>query len=93
METVNTFYSKRVWLNPNNSPSTGNIIAFDDIETIDGKPYISQFFKISDCYHIANIHKAEYDTEEDFLNKMILMRDEINLFIEHLKNKKENKDE
>lgn len=93
METVNTFYSKRVWLNPNNSPSTGNIIAFDGIETIDGKPYISQFFKISDCYHIANIHKAEYDTKEDFLNKMILMRDEINLFIEHLKNKKENKDE
>lgn len=89
--TYETYYSKRIWLNPNDSPSTGNMIMFDGQEyDEDGKGYNSQFLKISDCYHTIRLHQAYYDTKKDFLNKLILMRDELNLFIEHLENKLNN---
>ena len=89
--TYETAYTKRVWLNPYNSPSTGNMVMFDGEEyDKDGKEYDSRFLKISDCYHTVRIHQAYYDTEEDFLNKIILMRDELNSFIEHLQNKNKN---
>lgn len=90
MSKIKTFYNKRIWLNDENCPSTGSMVAYDGLEIIDSKSYINQYLKISDCYHIIKLHRAKYDTEKDFLNKLILMRNELNLYIEHLQNKMNN---
>lgn len=78
-------YSKRVWLNKEASPSTSSIIAFDDDVNYNGEIVRSTFLKISDCHSIIKLHVAEYDTIDDFITKMELLKTEIELFVEHLK--------
>ncbi|MDH6308087.1 hypothetical protein M2451_002606 [Dysgonomonas sp. PFB1-18] len=77
-------YNKRTWINKDNSPSTGNVVAFDgEVDWGDGKTR-SIFLSVSDCNVSARLHKSHDDTVEDFIDKMKLLRDEINLFINHL---------
>lgn len=42
------------------------------------------FVEISDCYVRARLHKAYYDSKEDFIAKLKLLSRDINLFIKHL---------
>lgn len=80
-----TKFNKRVWLNDPDSPSTGNVVAFDgDLIDYDGQPYHSTFFRVSDCHVSANLHKASYDTKQDFIEKMKRIRGVLNDFITHL---------
>lgn len=79
-----TKYSKRVWLNDRKSPSTGNVVAFDGMPEFDDGPYQSIFLRISDCHSSVRLHKSEYDTERDFINKMKKLRTVIDEFIDHL---------
>lgn len=81
-------YNKRTWLNKDNSPSTGNVVAFDGFTTWKNEKLQNTFLSISDCNCSVRLHKIEDDSEEDFIDKMKLLRDEINLFIEYLENKK-----
>ncbi len=66
-------YNKRVWLNKTNSPSTGNVVAFDGMTTWREE-------KIRNVF----LSKTDDDTIRDFVNKMKLLKDEIQLFITHL---------
>ena len=78
-------YSKRVWLNEENSPSTGNVIAFDGVVHCKGESIRRTFLQISDCNSSIRLHCAEDDTDQDFINKMIKLRDVIDDFIQNLK--------
>lgn len=82
-------YNKRTWLNPDNSPSLGSIVAYDGREMWKGKMFGDCFLAISDCHVTAKLHKTEDDSFEDFLNKMKLLHEEIGQFIQHLENNKE----
>lgn len=79
-------YNKRTWLNSDKSDSTGSIVAYDgmvtDLDT--NNKYVQRFLEISDCSKKVRLHKTSDDTDEDFLNKMILLRNEIELFIQYL---------
>lgn len=77
-------YNKRTWLNPDNSPSMGSVVAFDNRALWNGKMFGDVFLSIGDCHSRVKLHKTEDDTDEDFLNKMKLLYKEIGLFIEHL---------
>ena len=39
-----------------------------------------------DCFVIATLRKTEDDTTEDFIDKMKILKNEIELFIKHLEN-------
>lgn len=82
-------YSKRTWLNKPNSPSTGNVVAFDGEILSKDEKYRSTFLSVSDCYNSARLHKANYDSKEDFIDKMKTLRDEINSFIDYLETTEE----
>ena len=84
-------YSRRVWLNDENSPSTGSIVVFDGFVRNDKEGWRSTFLELSDCYGKARLHKASYDSMEDFIEKMKLLRNEIDSFIDDLE--KEEHDE
>ena len=79
-------YNRRTWLNSNKSDSTGSVVAFDgkitDLDT--KKKYTQRFLEIADCRRKVGLHKTSDDTDEDFLNKMKLLRNEIDKFIKHL---------
>lgn len=76
-------YNKRTWLNKENSPSLGSIVTFDgEVQYSDGLERTT-FLALSDCSKTIKLIKNTESTT-DFINKMKLLRDEINLFIEHL---------
>lgn len=80
----NESYSKRVFLNKLNSASTGSVVTFDGIVQYKNERVRSTFLSISDCYVSARLHKADEDTADDFIDKMKLLKNEIELFINHL---------
>ena len=83
-------YCKRMWLNKDESPSTGEIVVFDGMVKDEDSEYRTTFCQIGDCFEKVKLHKADYDSMDDFIEKMKLMRDVIDGFIEHLEeNKKE----
>lgn len=77
-------YNKRTWLNKDNSPSTGNVVAFEGEVLWKGEKIQSMFLSVSDCNVSARLHKTDEDTPQDFIDKMKLLRNEIDLFICHL---------
>lgn len=75
-----TNYCSRTWLNPEDSAATGSIVCYDG--------YISDerisFVEISSCSSKAKLHQYKDSTPEEFLNKVKLVREELNKFINHL---------
>ena len=88
-EDKKTRYNKRVWLNRDESPSTGNFVAFDGDTTHNGNTARNLFVSISDCYNSARLHLTEDDSIKDFVEKLKILRNELTLFINHLESNKE----
>jgi len=81
-------YNKRVWLNPEGSDSTGSVVAYQgevtDLDT--GKKYPQAFLEVADCRNKARLHLTSDDTLDAFICKLKLLKNEIELFINHLEN-------
>jgi hypothetical protein len=79
-------YNKRTWLNKETCDSTSSIVAYDgevtDIDTDNKYPQL--FLEIADCHHKIRLHKTSDDTYEDFLDKMKLLKSEVEQFIQYL---------
>lgn len=80
-------YNKRTWLNKDDSPSLGSVVAFDgEIKYSDGTER-TVFLAISDCSKTVKLIKNT-ENIEDFTEKMKLLKSEIELFINHLEQTK-----
>ena len=76
-------YNKRTWLNKDTSPSLGSVVTFDgDVEYSNGNERTT-FLAISDCHHTIKIIKNT-ESIEDFINKLNILKTEIDYFIKHL---------
>jgi len=83
-------YNKRTWLNKSYSPSLGSVVAFDgEIEYSNGTER-TIFLAVSDCTKTVKLTKNTESTE-DFIQKMELLKTEIELFINHLKENQNEK--
>lgn len=83
-------YNKRTWLNKSDSPSLGSVVAFDgEIEYSNGTE-ITMFLAVSDCTKTVKLIKNT-ETTEDFIQKMELLKNEIDLFINYLKENQNEK--
>jgi len=85
---MKSMYNRRVWLNKDNSPSTGNVVAFDGNTIYRDEKIRNIFLSISDCSVSARLHKSDNDTIDEFIDKMKLLHSEIGLFIKHLEQNK-----
>ena len=84
---INHFYNRRIWLNKEDSPSLGNLIAFDgEVKYSEGAERTT-FLAISDCRFTIKLTKNT-ETIDDFIDKMKLLKNEIELFISHLEQAK-----
>ena len=74
-------YNKRTWLNRANSISTGSVVAtvYEDENAV-----IAAVLSVSDCYNSARLHKTNDDTIAEFIDKMKVLNNEIELFIKYL---------
>lgn len=83
-------YIKRLWLNDETSPSTGSVCAFDGMTKWgDDKQNNSRFLEVADCHCKARLHKIGNDTDQQFLDKMIKLRNFIDDFINYLEQLKQ----
>lgn len=80
-----THYKSQTWLNPITSSSTGSVVCYDGTyKDPDGSCWGSTFIQIADCSQKIKLHKTDYDSMEDFIAKLKLLRGDISKFIEHL---------
>lgn len=87
-EKCKTIYSKQKFLNPDESPSTGNVAAFIGYFPEKDNPIsaddLAMWLRISDCHQSISLHKCEWDNTEEFINKMEKLRDFISDYIDAL---------
>ena len=78
-------YCKRVWLNNENSESTGSAVAWHGGGSDrNGKFYKSIFFEVGDCSYKARLHKTSSDTILEFTDKIRLLSKTASEFVEFL---------
>lgn len=78
-------YSTKTWLNPVDSYATSYIACYDGSVKDGGSEYNTKFISIADCRKALRIYKTEEDTVENYINKLSLIRDDLDKYIEHLK--------
>lgn len=82
-----TRYCKRVWLNRQECPSTGSVVCHDGTYNYgDEKTTPDTFIEIADCRNKIRLHQSVLDTKEDFVCKLKILKDQIEMFIAHLEN-------
>lgn len=81
------FYNTRVWLNKNSSRNTGSIVCYDGITEFSDGMNEDSFVEIADCHNKVRIHKDLNGTNDEWLNKLRLLRDNLNNFILFLESK------
>ena len=81
-------YNKRIWLNPTESSSTGSIVAFHGPANYGhGKERNNEsFLEVSDCHNKIRLHRCKFDSREDFIKKIEMVRDAAAEFAFFLKN-------
>ncbi|HEY5588560.1 MAG TPA: hypothetical protein VIK86_06360 [Candidatus Paceibacterota bacterium] len=84
-------YNKRTWLNNAESSSTSNIVAFDGDVKYSDEIFRDTFVHISDCKNSIKLHKKDSEPMESFIEKLKLLKTEIELFINNLEQKNEYK--
>lgn len=79
-------YNKRIWLNTTDSHYTGSATFHDGIVSNQGKPAERYtFMEITDCHRKVRIHYDHNLDMQAYIDKLSLLRDEIDNFINHLK--------
>lgn len=78
-------YNKRTWLNKDDSPSLGSVVAFDGEVKYSDATERTTFLAISDCSKTIKLIKNT-ENIDDFISKLELLKTEIELFINHLNN-------
>lgn len=79
--------NKRVWLNNEDSPSTGSIVVYhgpSNYPSSDGQEITVSFVEVADCHSKVRLHQTHKDTDEQFIEKVKLMRDTLTYFIQKL---------
>jgi len=90
MEEQDIMYNKRVWLNNENSGSTGSAVAFCGRYLYeDDEEELVTSLTIGDCKGVAKLHRAYAETNEDFIEKMKNLRTTVDDFISFLTINKE----
>ena len=77
-------YNRRTWLNPIKSDSTSTVVAFNGMVTYKDEQVSDRFLEIADCRNKIRLHQTSDDTKGDFIYKLKLLKNEIDLFINHL---------
>ena len=77
-------YNKRTWLSPDTYDHTSSVVAFEGEVTYKDKRLRDAFLEVSDCRNKIRLHLTSDDTIYSFTERIRLLRDELNLFIEYL---------
>lgn len=82
-------YSKRMWLNREDSPSTGSVAAYRGSMPVGSGTRRTAFLEVADCHGKVRLHVTPMDTMNDFISKMEALRDFIDQFVTFLKDEQQ----
>lgn len=85
-------YNKRVWINQPGNASTGAIVCFSGLSNWtdrEGNREVAHFIEISDCHCKIKLHYGQYDTKDEYVEKLRLLKDTIGDYIVYLENTNE----
>lgn len=87
MNNYKTRYKHTKELN-NDTPSTGSICCYDgEVQYRPGGRFCQdQFIEIADCHNKVRLHRAAYDSIEDWKIKIDVLIDELSTYRAHLEN-------
>lgn len=77
-------YATKKWLNSEKDPSTGAICCYAGPAPWQPKRK-TLYLEVSDCHNSVRLHKNEIQTKKDFINKLVSLKEEIDNFINFLK--------
>lgn len=78
-------YNSRIFLNPETSIGDSTMRCFDGkYIDVDGKEQETTYVTISDCYSKIKIHPIIGEDKNNFIKKIKLMRDELDIFYLYL---------
>jgi hypothetical protein len=79
-------YSKRLWLNSSNNPSTGSVVAFSGKVQWrkKEKPEKTQFLELSDCHCKVRLHQTYGDSDKAYLKKIKKLKNFLGDYINYL---------
>lgn len=81
-------YKSESWLCPKTSPSTSSIVCYDGPVTFEsGETHNRRFVEFKSCLETVRMFQYENDSTEDFLNKLKLLKRDLNKFIMYLEKK------
>ncbi|MBO5004770.1 MAG: hypothetical protein J6D03_05930 [Clostridia bacterium] len=87
MKNLKTRYKTFDELN-DDTPSTGSICCYDGIiiypEDEKEPEWEDQFIEIADCHNKVRLHRATYDTQEDWIDKVAKIKKSIDNYYYHL---------
>ena len=90
----NKKYNSRTWLNPEGSSSSGSIVCFSGLGNFSysGEKNRAEvnYVEIADCQDKVTLHKSKYDTDETFIKKIKLIKEELDKFITFLESKNDD---
>ena len=82
-------FNKRVWLNPDTSPSTGSVCLYDGpasfTTSINGDRPRMIFLEVADCHQTARIHLTDTDSPKAFIEKIETLRDVLDQYLKAVK--------
>jgi hypothetical protein len=73
-------YKTQTWLNPENHPSTGNVVCFHGKSPWEKRKKKLTYLQISDCNNSIRLHRTDFDSKEDFCIKLKLLESAIREF-------------
>lgn len=76
-------YNVRTWLNKKSSASTGSLVCYYGPAHWDTNS-VDMFVELASCHDKARLHKTQADTEAQYLAKIKKLRNELDLYIQHL---------
>ena len=83
-------YSHREWLNGDNS-STGSVVAYSGLSPWKEYKDYYQFLEIADCKTKVRLHRNDFDSLDDYIKKLEILRTVIDNFIYYLEEQEKEK--
>ncbi len=77
-------YKHHIILNPNNHPSSSSVVCYHGKSPWKKHKKKLTYLRISDCQMTVQLHRTDYDSKQDFVNKLKLLEETIRDFRLHL---------
>ena len=86
-------YNKRTFIASSEIPSTSSVVCYcgrPSWHDKDRPEYVEKFVEISSCGNKVRLHQVDVESDVQYIEKLILLRTELDEYVEFLKTRQSN---